>query len=126
MIFEDIINNRPAKIGKIAFLLRKIIFESLTNIDERIYGGKKVQNALYSTGGSGNVICGIQASENYCILYIHKSNQVDTSGLKLEGSGKYAKHIKFKNAEEIDQNKIGAVLKHILLVIQEDIRKKNN
>ena len=111
--FETMIVERPEAIQATANKLRNIIFSTLTDIEENIYGGKKVQNALYSKGGPRNVVCGIQTNDDYCIFYLHKTDQVDTGDLKLEGSGKHAKHIKFHSVDEIEVQLIQKVLNNI-------------
>jgi DNA helicase IV len=114
MTFEIIKKDRPESIRKTAQKLRNIIFETLGDIDENIYGGKKVQNALYSKGDPNNVVCGIQTNDKYCLFYLHKTDVVNTDGLKLEGKGKHAKHVKFASAAEIDENLIRRVLTEII------------
>ena len=112
--FELMIENRPKVIQSTANKLREIILNSLDDIEENIYGGKKVQNALYSKkGNTQKVVCGIQTNDNYCIFYLHKTDQVDTNAFKLEGSGKHAKHVKFQSLHEVEPQSIQKVLTQI-------------
>jgi hypothetical protein len=114
MTFEIIKKEKPKEVQQAAQTLRDLIFESLDGIEENIYGGKKVQNALYSKkGDTKKVVCGIQTNQNFCIFYLHKTEKVDCTGLKLEGSGKHAKHVKFASANEIDPKIIRRILKDI-------------
>lgn len=113
MTFDIIKKDRPENVQKTAQKLRDIIFETLNDIDENIYGGKKVQNALYSKGDPNKVVCGIQTNDNYCIFYLHKTDIIETGDLKLEGSGKHAKHVKFYSPHEVDSQIIQSVITQI-------------
>ena len=59
-----------------------------------IYGGKVVQNVLYSIDDPNNVICGIQPGKDKVIFYIHNITEADSDVLKLEGKGKANRHVK--------------------------------
>lgn len=113
MTFEEMIKERPEDVRNTAFRLRKYVVETLPNVDENIYGGKKVQNALYSKESANRVVCGIQANDNFCMLYLHKTDEVNTDSLKLEGKGKHAKHVKFKSPNEVDGLNLSKILESI-------------
>lgn len=113
MNFDVLLNNRPENIQLTAKALREVIISELPELNENIYGGKKVQNALYSKHDPNRVVCGMQTNNNYCMLYLHKTNDVDTGNLKLEGKGKHAKHVKYTNPDEINKPLIKKILKDI-------------
>ena len=62
--------------------------------DENVYGGLKMANVLYSVGSDTNVFCGIQPANDRCKLYLHHVRPGDVPDLKIEGSGKHARHVK--------------------------------
>ncbi|MGK7396630.1 MAG: DUF1801 domain-containing protein [Candidatus Cyclobacteriaceae bacterium M3_2C_046] len=113
MNFTQILEGKPATVRQAAIKLRELIMDHLPQLDENIYGGKKVKNALYSKASPSRVVCGIQTSSQYCMLYLHKTDQVDTNGLKLEGKGKHARHVKFNSAEEVDPGQVIPVIQSI-------------
>ena len=87
---------------KMGLKLRKLVYKGLENIEESIMGGVKVKLALYSRGGSSNVLCGIQeGKENSCMFYVHHLDSIDHERLKFTGKGKHAKRIGFNHESEI-------------------------
>lgn len=58
--------------------------------------------ALYSIGGPHNVVCGIQPTASACKLFFHGWKGLAESGFVLEGSGKYARHIKIRSTDELE------------------------
>lgn len=75
--------------------LRSLILESFPSVEEGIYGGTKVANALYSVGSPDSVALGIQPTEGLVKLFIHDPQHLGPSSFKLEGRGKHMRHIKF-------------------------------
>ncbi|MEM9076433.1 MAG: hypothetical protein AAGC43_05300 [Bacteroidota bacterium] len=83
-------------------ILRDIVNQSFQNIEESIVGGAKVKLALYSRGGTENVLCGIQkGAEDTCMLYVHHVDSITHNRLKFTGKGKHAKRIKFSSERDI-------------------------
>ena len=100
--FDEMLSPYSEEIGQIARELREIVQTHFTDLDENIYGGKKVANALYSKGGPNNVLYGIQCGDKACKLFIHFFENVSGMGYKIEGAGKNARHIKFSQSQDID------------------------
>ncbi|KAA3643104.1 MAG: DUF1801 domain-containing protein [Chloroflexi bacterium] len=92
--FEDTLDGKPDFVQTVAKQMRQLVREELANADEGIYGGKAVQNVLYSIGGPNNVICGIQPGKDKVIFYIHNITEADSDAIKLEGKGKTNRHVK--------------------------------
>ena len=87
---------------KMGIVLRQWVYESLPGIDESIVGGAKVKLALYSRGGSNNVLCGIQEGKgDTCLLYVHHIQQLSHERLRFSGKGKHAKRITFSDEKEM-------------------------
>jgi len=116
MTLEETLANRPQPIQKTATQLKKLILDTLPDLNEHVYG-KKIHTILYSKENPNQVICGIQTSEKQCLLFLHKTEGINTTGLKLEGKGKSAKHVKYNQSSEID----GALIKEILRAIYEQV-----
>ncbi len=88
MTIEEMLASQPQPVAAVARRLRAIVREELPEADENLYGGKAVQNVLYSLGGTNKVVCGFQPSEKgYCIVYLHHITAEDSQVLKLEGKG---------------------------------------
>ncbi len=96
--FEDVLVNAPEPTRGVAVRLRELVLNALPGVVENVYGGGKVRLALYSAGGPGKVVCGIQVSGDNCLLYLHHVAAADCPALTLEGQGKHAKHVKVSSA----------------------------
>lgn len=92
--FDDLVEPMPENVRRNARDLRLLITEALPDAEENIYGGKKMGNSLYSIGGPNNVVCGLQPTERTCKLFVHGWRNLQDLGLRLEGSGKNARHVK--------------------------------
>lgn len=103
MSFISILEEVPEEIVAIAHRLRALILDEDQPIEESIYGGKKVKMASYSIGRTDNVIAVISPAPTHCKLFLHHVDKIDSMGLKLEGKGKHAKHIKIFSLDAVDE-----------------------
>lgn len=101
MNYNDILEGHSTEIVDIIKALRKLILELDPTIEEEFLGGAKVKLVSYSIGNRNNVVAVYSPSANHCKLYLHHTDKIDTKGLKLEGKGKHAKHVKIKTFEQL-------------------------
>lgn len=92
--FNDMIEPFPDDIKKVAKSLQKIILNNFEDADENIYGGLISSTAFYSYKDKMKVFCGIQPTDKFCRLILHNIFNYHNDKLKIEGSGKNARHIK--------------------------------
>jgi hypothetical protein len=92
--FEALIAPFTAPIQEIATWLRDLIVAEFPQVEENIYGGTKVANALYSIGSTDRVALGIQPGERFVKLFVHDPEHLPATPFKLEGSGKHMRHVK--------------------------------
>lgn len=116
MIFEDILENKPEEMKGIALQVRSLILKTDKRIAEGVYGGEKVRMSLYSIGGDTNVLYGMGVDKDHIKLYLHHTNKpdVDVAGLKLEGRGKHAKHVKIRTVDEDTKEQLSTAFESIL------------
>lgn len=117
MSFTSILGSVPEEIVAIAHRLRSLIMEYDLPIEEGIYGGKKVKMASYSIGRTDNVIAVIAPASNHCKLFLHHVDKIDPKGLKLEGKGKHAKHIKIFTLDTIDEPIYRSVIGQVAAIV---------
>ena len=104
--FDALIEPFEPSIQKVALALRKLVQQAFPNFEEHIYGGLAIGNALYSCGGLERVLCGIQPAHDHCKLYVHNISDIKRKGLKLEGSGKHSRHVKVRQLNDENQEKL--------------------
>ncbi|HLG93484.1 MAG TPA: hypothetical protein VI546_01470 [candidate division Zixibacteria bacterium] len=92
--FNEMLAPYSREIRTIALGLRRMIREALPESEEKIYGGLMVAQALYGIGGPAKVICGIQPDKIQCRLFLHNVADLKPPGIKIEGTGKHARHVK--------------------------------
>lgn len=117
--FDELTEPLPQEVQNIAYRLRKSIRKTLPEVDENVSGGKKMGMALYSFESTNNVICGIQPTEKMCKLYFHGWKQLIKQGFEVEGSGKNARHIKFRSESDCRAE----VIEEMLLVVKNELMR---
>lgn len=109
--FEELLAPVPDSVRKLAGRLRDCIKAALPDADETFHGGAKLGMALYSVGGPNSVVCGIQPTDGMCKLFFHGWKQLAEHGYRVEGSGKHARHLKLRSAEEVDSEAIARMVR---------------
>jgi len=109
--FNDLIKPHAGPVRAIAKRLRRVVYATLPDAQEAIYGGSKVGLALYSLGKGARVLCGIQPGEGKCLLYVHNVTEKDSSELRLEGKGRSNRHVKLVSLEGGQEKAIRALLR---------------
>lgn len=122
MIYQELIENKPAKVAVLANELRKIILSSSSQLREIIYDGLMVKMAMYMFEPDQVVIVGLSVFDDHANFIVHHYNDVDTSGLTLTGEGGKAKNIRYYAIDEIPAARLTKLINDIISFI--DI--KNN
>ena len=105
---------KSSKSKALGIKLKQIVESYFDNIEENIVGGAKVKLALYTRGGSNNVLCGIQeGSNNSCMFYVHHIETIAHERLKFSGKGKHAKRIQFHELHEILEDDMNWLLSQV-------------
>ncbi len=87
--------------------LRKIIFDINTNTEERMmYGG-----IMFS---SGEDFGGIFASKNHISFEFSQGYKMNDPQKLLEGAGKFRRHLKIKNIEDIEAKQVNFFVKQAI------------
>lgn len=116
--FAGLLKPLPKNICAVAIRLRADVLKHLPDADEAVSGGSKMGMVLYSINGPTNVICGFQPTASTCKLFFHGWQKLKDAGYTLEGSGKYARHIKIPSIDELAKVQVGEMIrivsKHLL------------
>lgn len=108
--FEQLVAPFPATVRAAAAALRSAALARFPGAHEHVSGGRKFGTALYSFGRPTNVAFGLQPTATHCKLYLHHVRPGDVAGLKLEGSGKNARHAKVATAAEAARPEIAEAI----------------
>ncbi len=121
MVFQDIVEGYPEELVEIMTFFQSLILSLDERIEEGIYGGKVVRMASYSMGRPDNVIAVTGLGKGHCKLFLHHTDKIDTKGLKLQGKGKHAKHIKINHRQSMDDDIYTEVLRQVADVVRNQI-----
>jgi hypothetical protein len=94
-LLEDFELANP-ELAKIVRSLRKIVLEVAPKSEEKImYGG-----IVFI---SDRMFCGIFLRKKYVTIEFDRGNEMNNPNKHLEGSGKYRRHLKMYNKEDIEK-----------------------
>lgn len=96
--FEQLVAPFPSEVQEAAAALRTMVLGRYPDAHEHVSGGLKFATALYSFGRPTNVACGLQPTASHCKFFLHHVGPGDVANLKLEGTGKNARHVKVATA----------------------------
>jgi hypothetical protein len=109
--FEDLLAGASPRAAGTARRLRAVVREILPGYEENIYGGAKTSIALFSHGGPNRVLCGIQASGEDCLFYVHHAFHLSHPEIKFDGKGKHARHIRYASAADVKREPLACLLR---------------
>lgn len=101
--FEELIAPFPTAVQEAAAALRAMARTHFPDAREHVSGGLKFATALYSFGRPTNVAFGMQPTPTHCKFFLHHVRPGDVAGLKLEGTGKHARHVKVASADAAER-----------------------
>lgn len=104
--FDELVAPFSREIREAATALRTLVLASIPEAREHVSGGLKFAMALYSIGATTNVACGLQPTAANVKYFLHHLRDGDVPGLKLEGSGKHARHVKITSAVQAKRPEI--------------------
>lgn len=114
MDFKDTFSNSPTTLFELGEKTRQLIISLHPQIVETCHGGATVKMASYSIGRPDNVVAVISPGKDHCKLYLHHCDKIESSGIKLEGKGKHAKHVKLFSKEDFDGEIFRPILEQIV------------
>ena len=114
MQFKDIYANSPAELFHIGKKIQQLIIGLHPQIKETCHGGTKVRMASYSIGRLDNVVAVAGPGNDHCKLFLHHCDNIDSKGIKLEGKGKHAKHVKLYAPEDFDEQRYRLVIRQVV------------
>lgn len=117
MTFAELFPADHPKLLQLGETIRQTIRSLHSELEEGFYGGAKVKMASYSIGRTDNVVAAISPATDHIKLYLHHFDKVDTSGIKLVGKGKHARHVKLYKEEDFDQSIFKPVLEKVVEIV---------
>lgn len=102
MTYNDIIEGQPAEIVELTHTLRDLILGLDSAVEEEFLGGAKVRMVSFFIGNRNNVVAVVSPGGDHCKLYLHHTDKIDTTGIKLQGKGKHAKQVRITSLAEVD------------------------
>jgi hypothetical protein len=120
---EDFLTTYSPEINKLALQVRLLILNLLPDTIEQLDTSAKIIGYGYDRTYIG-MICAIAPQKSYVNLMFSKGTELpDPDGL-LEGTGKKARHVKIRTAEDIGNPAVRALIEAAALATKQDMEKK--
>lgn len=96
--WDEVLAGYSAEIGERTRAIRDIVVNALPMCDEAVGGAKMMGYAQYKE--NGRVFAMISPEDEHVKLYVHFVRKDETGQLKVEGTGKNARHVKLRDVPE--------------------------
>ena len=117
MTFDDISSGFPEPMIALAQSIREVILAQSPDITEHFHGSAKVRMGSYYIGPNTNVVAVLGLAQDHCKLFLHHTDKIDAMGLKLEGKGSHARHVKIRSIDELKAGPYGEVLAQVTRIV---------
>ena len=78
--------------------------------------GKKYGGTVFTAQGSNQLICGVFLYKKHISIEFSKGYLLQDLSKKLQGSGKFRRHLKIKTQYDVDMNLLKALIAESLVV----------
>lgn len=92
--WDEVHAGYPADIQALTQDLREVVVEALPQCTETVQGARVMGYAQYWQDTRNDVLAMISPEDAHVKLYVHHVRQDATGRLKVEGTGKNARHVK--------------------------------
>ncbi|MGB1585554.1 MAG: hypothetical protein ACPHID_00725 [Thermoplasmatota archaeon] len=98
--WEEVLAGYPEPIQAITVALRDIVRDALPMCTETVQGARVMGYAQYWQDERNDVLAMISPEDEHVKLYVHHVRADATGRLKVEGTGKNARHVKLRAVDE--------------------------
>lgn len=109
--WEEVLAGYPAAMQDVTVALRDVVRAALPMASETVQGAKMMGYAQYWIDGRNDVVAMISPEDEHVKLYVHHIRTDATGNLKVEGTGKNARHVKLTS---VDADAVRALLAQVL------------
>lgn len=94
--------------------LREVVVAALPGCTETVQGAKVMGYAQYWLTDRNDVLAMISPEDTHVKLYVHHVRKDETGRLKVEGSGKNARHVKLPLDGSWDEDAVQGLLEQVV------------
>ena len=98
--WDEVLAGYPEGIGRLTVALRDVVRDALPTATETVQGARTMGYAQYWIDGRNDVVAMISPEDAHVKLYVHHVRTDATGRLKVEGTGKNARHVKLTQVDE--------------------------
>jgi hypothetical protein len=107
---ELMLGHYDAEIRELALQTRDLVARTVPKAKEKVYLGWR--NIGFSLDGSmASQFCAIGPQQKYVNIYLMRGTELDDSKSLLEGTGKKMRHVKIKEAKDLKNVALKALIK---------------
>lgn len=97
--WEEVLAGYPAPMQALTVALRDVVRTALPQCTETVQGAKVMGYAQYWQDNRNDVLAMISPEDEHVKLYVHHVRADATGRLKVEGTGKNARHVKLRDLD---------------------------
>lgn len=109
--WEEVMAGYSPDIQALATDLRAVVRDALPTCTESVGGAKMMGYSQYWLDGRSDVLAMISPEDPHVKLYVHHITKDATGALKVEGTGKNARHVKLR---DLDAGAVRALLAQVM------------
>lgn len=111
-----------AGIRELALQARDVIAKAVPKAEQKVYAGWRTIG--FSLDGSmASQFCAVGPQKKYVNIYLMRGTELDDPKALLEGSGRKMRHIKIKDAGELKNAALKALIKDAAKLAQATLKK---
>ncbi|MGB0652060.1 MAG: DUF1801 domain-containing protein [Thermoplasmatota archaeon] len=104
----------PDEIVRLTKEVRAVVVDALPECQETVQGARMMGYAQYWQAERNDVLAMISPEDEHVKLYVHHVKKDATGALKVEGTGKNARHVKLRPADGLPEAAIRALLAQVV------------
>lgn len=109
--WEEVLVGYPAEMQAVTVELRDVVRAALPMATETVQGARVMGYAQYWIADRNDVVAMISPEDHHVKLYVHHITKDQTGALKVEGTGKNARHVKLQS---VDPEAVRGLLDQVL------------
>lgn len=109
--WEEVLAGYPSAMQEVTVALRDVVRDALPMATETVQGAKMMGYAQYWIDERNDVVAMISPEDAHVKLYVHHIRSDASGNLKVEGTGKNARHVKLTS---VDPAAIQSLLNQVL------------
>lgn len=112
--WDEVLAGYPAPTAALTESLRDAVRDALPEATETVAGARMMGYAQYWLAERNDVLCMISPEDEHVKLYVHHVRRDASGALKVEGTGKNARHVKLRAWDDATEAAVRGLLAQVV------------